>query len=85
MTLRQLHPTLMESAALDALSLCSATRPLMLFVEDINKSGQAPFLADRWDRRARESGPPRRHDQTLPAPPCGLYIPAGLPEVSNQT
>lgn len=45
MALRQLHPTLTEGAGLDALSLCSDTRPFMLVVEDINKSGQAPFLA----------------------------------------
>lgn len=47
MTLRQLHPTLTDGAGLDALSLCSATRPLLLVVEDINKSGQASFLAER--------------------------------------
>src|ERR1700758_5373012 len=30
--------------------LCSADRPLLLVVEDINKSGQAPFLAEKLSK-----------------------------------
>jgi hypothetical protein len=46
-TLRQLHPALTAGAALDALAFCSSDRPLMLVVEDINKSGEAQFLAEK--------------------------------------
>ncbi|MES2221668.1 MAG: hypothetical protein V4587_11960, partial [Acidobacteriota bacterium] len=47
MTLRQLHPALADGAGSDALSFCSADRPLMVIVEDINKSGQASVLAEK--------------------------------------
>jgi len=46
-TLRQLHPVLTEGAALDALAFCSGDRPLILVVEDLNKSGEAQFLAEK--------------------------------------
>jgi hypothetical protein len=57
--LLQLHPKLMGGAGLDALSLCSADRPLLLVVEDINKSGQGPFLAEKlvkWSSIGKASG-----------------------------
>jgi hypothetical protein len=46
-TIRQLYPHLAAGAELDVLSFCSADRPLVLVVEDINKSGQAPLLAEK--------------------------------------
>jgi hypothetical protein len=45
--LRQLHPTLAQGSGNDALSFCSAGRPLLVVVEDINKSGQAQYLAEK--------------------------------------
>jgi len=42
--LLQLHPKLVAGAGLDALSFCSADRPLVMVVEDINRSGQG-FIA----------------------------------------
>ena len=51
-TLRQQHPTLAELGP-TALSLVSTDDPLLLTVEDINRSGQAHTLLDRlisWSR-----------------------------------
>lgn len=45
--LRQLHPHLVQSAGLDALNLCSADRPFLAVVEDINRSGQTRFLTEK--------------------------------------
>jgi hypothetical protein len=45
-TLRQLHPSLATIGA-SALSFCSPERPLLLVVEDINRSGQAQRLAEK--------------------------------------
>jgi len=59
--LRQLHPDLIQSAGLDALALCSADRPLLAVVEDINKSGQARFLTEKlakWAAGGNEAGTP---------------------------
>ncbi len=44
--LRELHPSLSVGNTV-ALSFCSPTRPLLLVVEDINRSGQTQFLAER--------------------------------------
>jgi hypothetical protein len=56
--LRQLHPQLTtQSAGLDALSCCSADRPLLLVVEDINKSGQAAFLTEKLAKWSISGGP----------------------------
>src|SRR6185437_7960725 len=55
-TLRRLHPTLVNGAGVDALTLSSAGRPLTLVVEDINKSGQATLLLERlakWGSHGR--------------------------------
>jgi hypothetical protein len=46
-TLRQLHPVLADGSGSDALSFCSGDRPLVVVVEDINKSGQASVLAEK--------------------------------------
>jgi len=45
--LRQLHPSLAPGAGPEALGLCSAEHPLLLVVEDINKSGQAQSLTEK--------------------------------------
>jgi len=45
--LRQLHPQLAPEAGLAAQKFCSDDHPLLLVVEDINKSGQAPSLAEK--------------------------------------
>jgi hypothetical protein len=57
--LLQLHPKLVAGAGLDALSFCSADHPLVLVVEDINKSGQGPLLAAKlvkWSSVGKGSG-----------------------------
>lgn len=57
--LLQLHPRLVAGAGLDALSLCSADHPLVLVVEDINRSGQGQFLAEKlvkWSSVGNASG-----------------------------
>jgi hypothetical protein len=63
--LLQLHPTLAAGAGIDALSLCSADHPLVLVAEDINKSGQGTFLAEKlvkWSSVGKASG---KSDNTL--------------------
>jgi hypothetical protein len=45
-TLRQLHPSLAVTGP-SALSLCSPERPLLLVVEDVNRSGQPQILAEK--------------------------------------
>jgi hypothetical protein len=45
-TLRQLHPSL-AVASPAALSFCSPERPLLLLIEDLNKSGQSQVLIER--------------------------------------
>lgn len=45
----QLHPTL-SAFGPSALSLVSSDRPLLLIVDDINQSGQAPSLAEKIAR-----------------------------------
>ncbi|MGX9728805.1 MAG: hypothetical protein ACTFAK_16275 [Candidatus Electronema sp. VV] len=47
--LRQLHPSLAEIGN-SALSFCSNENPLLLFIEDINKSGQAQLLVEKLIR-----------------------------------
>jgi len=59
--LLHLHPKLMGGAGLDALSLCSADRPLVLVVEDINKSGQLAAKLLKWSSIGKASG---RSDDT---------------------
>ncbi len=57
MALRQLHPHL-ATMSTSALSFCSPERPLLLVVEDINRSGQPQLLAEklaRWSRVSKES------------------------------
>jgi len=46
-SLRQLHPQLAPGAGLAAQKFCSDDHPLLLIVEDINKSGQASPLAEK--------------------------------------
>ena len=53
-TLCQLHPTLAPIPP-SALSYCSPERPLLLVVEDINRSGQAELLARKLAGWARVS------------------------------
>ncbi len=51
-TLRQLHPAL-AAVGTSALSFCSPERPLLLVVEDINRSGQTQLLVEKlggWSR-----------------------------------
>jgi hypothetical protein len=58
-TLLQLHPKLVAGVGLDALSLCSADHPLVVVVEDINRSGQGQFLAEKlvkWSSVGKASG-----------------------------
>jgi hypothetical protein len=55
--LRRLHPHLIQSAGLDALTLCSADRPFLAVVEDINKSAALTFSLAIHAREARETNP----------------------------
>jgi hypothetical protein len=48
--LHQLHPAVVDGAGSEAFSLCSAERPLMLVVEDVNKSGEASFLVEKLSK-----------------------------------
>jgi hypothetical protein len=51
-TLRQIHPSL-AAVGTSVLTFCSPERPLLLVVEDINRSGQAQLLAEKlagWNR-----------------------------------
>ena len=45
-TLQQLHPSL-ASEGISALSICSPERPLLIVVEDINRSGQTRLLVEK--------------------------------------
>jgi hypothetical protein len=69
--LRQLHPLAGHGAVHEALALCSSDRPLLVVVEDINKSGQASALAEklaRWSTLATsapDSGPQSRRWRLL--------------------
>jgi hypothetical protein len=57
--LLQLHPKLVAGAGLDSLSFCSTDHPLVMVVEDINRSGQGPFLVERlakWCSVGKASG-----------------------------
>jgi hypothetical protein len=45
-TLRQIHPPL-SAASASVLSFCSPERPLILVVEDINRSGQSQLLMEK--------------------------------------
>ncbi len=72
--LLQLHPKLVAGAGLDAFSLCSSDHPLVLVVEDINKSGQGRFLAEKlvkWSSVGKESG--RSGDTSGGRPDRGLW------------
>lgn len=63
-TLRQIHPSL-AAMGTSVLSFCPPERPLLVVVEDINRSGQAQLLAEKlagWSREPAtdEQGPPSR-------------------------
>jgi len=59
--LLHLHPKLVAGAGLEALSFCSAGHPLVLVVEDINKSGQLAAKLLKWSSIGKASG---RSDDT---------------------
>jgi hypothetical protein len=48
--LRQLHPALETASGAAARALCSAASPLLIVVEDVNKSGQSAALIERLAR-----------------------------------
>ena len=57
--LLRLHPKLAAGGGLDVLSFCSADDPLVMVIEDINRSGQGPFLAEKlvkWSSNGTGSG-----------------------------
>ena len=49
-SLRQLYPSLTVGCGSEACRIGSAAEPLLLVVEDINRSGEAPKLLDKLDR-----------------------------------
>ena len=55
--LRQLHPPLVPSSGSEVFALVSEHDPLLMVVEDINKSGQPALLIERlvsWSRQRKE-------------------------------
>ena len=61
-TLRQLQPSL-AVASPGALSFCSHQRPLLLLIEDVNKSGQMPVLIEKlaaWCQAGADSNTEQR-------------------------
>lgn len=66
--LRQLHPSLATISPTPS-SFCSSNQPLLLVIEDINRSGKAQLLLEKlasWSQTAKE------HDQRKPAYWCIL-------------
>ncbi|WP_149241657.1 hypothetical protein [Dyadobacter sp. 32] len=53
--LRKLHPALTLASGSVAMSLCSASRPLVLVIEDVNRSGQSSALIERLISWSAES------------------------------
>ena len=56
-TLRQLHPSLAPGAGREACAMSSEHMPLLMVVEDINKSGQSTLLIERlmqWRSRLKD-------------------------------
>lgn len=69
-TLHQLHPALAVVAA-SALLFCSPERPLLLLVEDINRSGQAQLLVEKlagWSRATIKDDQGASHNWRLICP-----------------
>jgi hypothetical protein len=64
-SLRQLHPQLASGAGTDAQKCCSPHNPLLLVVEDINKSDQAAALAEKLAKWALPSN--KNHEAAMPA------------------
>jgi hypothetical protein len=62
-TLRQIHPSL-AAVGESVLMFCSPERPLLLVVEDINRSGQAQLLAEKLAGWSRE---PTKDDHRPPS------------------
>ncbi len=78
LALRALHPSLVRGAGSAALALCTNDKPLLLIVEDINRSGDATTLAEKlisWDRRAESN-------REAATPPYRLVCPI-WPELLN--
>ena len=62
-TLRELHPPLATGAGREALSLASETAPLLVVVEDVNRSASPAALLEKlaaWGRTAQKSKEPVR-------------------------
>lgn len=66
--LHQLHPRLTTKVGPDALSLCSADHPLVLVVEDINKSGQGSLLAEKLAKWSSAGNPSGKSDDAAGTP-----------------
>jgi hypothetical protein len=64
-SLHQLHPQLASGAGMDAQNFCSPHNPLLLVVEDINKSDQAPTLAEKLAKWVLP--PNKKHQAATPA------------------
>ena len=60
-TLRRLHPSLAEGEGSEALALASPDSPMMLVVEDVNRSEQPAFVLEKiasWHRRLEGQSAP---------------------------
>lgn len=60
----QLHPKLVSGSGTDALSFCSADQPLVLVIEDINRSGQGPLLAEKLAKWSVVKAPATFNDRS---------------------
>jgi hypothetical protein len=83
MTLRQLHPSL-ASVSATALSFCTADRPLLLIVEDINRSGQSHFLIEKIAGWSNISADAKQHGLSFYRLICPIW-PEVLSSLSDQT
>ena len=71
-TLRELHPPLAAGAGRDALSMTSETTPLLVVVEDVNRSASPAALLEKlatWGKTAQESEEPVRYRVLCPVWP----------------
>lgn len=80
--LRQLHPSL-ASTGHDVASCCAPERPLLLVVEDINKSGQSQPLIERISRWSRKSDQEGKEENVSYKMVCPIW-PQALASMGDQ-
>ena len=76
-SLRRLQPSLGPAAGAEALQMASETKPLLLLIEDINRSSQPARLLDRlgaWSARATQETDPRHWSILCPIWPRTITL-----------